>query len=75
MLDYKIPQDRTRKQKEPKLFERLREYCSAYVSTYSQFHQIKTAGEIYSLLDQAKLADGYECLIENLDKQRKRKAA
>ena len=75
MISRYIPQDRTRRQREQNLFEKLRECCSAYVSTYSQFHQIKTAGQIYSLLDQAKLADGYEILIETLDRQRKREAA
>ena len=75
MTHYQIPQNRTRRQREPKLFEKLREYCSAYVSTYSQFHQVKIAGQIYSLLDQADLADGYESLIENLERKRKREAA
>ena len=57
------------------VFEQLRECCKGYASTYSKYHQIGLAVQIKAMMEELKLEDCYDGLIDSLNEQRKREAA
>ena len=75
MIEHYQIQNRTERLREQQVFERLRIFCFSYVSTYSDYQRSVAEKEIKNLLEKTDLADGYEGLMKNLNKQREKRNA